>query len=209
MRTKKAKRPLIIGITGGVGTGKTSVAAMFKKFGALVLDADKITHENMEKGKNMYRRIIKEFGKDILSRSGQIERRKLAAVVFKDRIALDRLCAIVHPVVIRRVNEYIKKATEKPGIPAVIIDAPLLLEAGMHSILDALIVVKASVRTQIERTGKKTVQSPAEIKRRMRNQIPLRKKLILADYVIDNEGSKRNMRKIVSKIWKEIKSGRD
>ncbi|MBU4376132.1 MAG: dephospho-CoA kinase [Candidatus Omnitrophica bacterium] len=209
MRTKKAKRPLIIGITGGMGTGKTSVAAMFKKFGALVLDADKIAHYDMEKGKNMYEMIIKEFGKDILLRSGQIERRKLAAVVFKDRIALDRLCAIVHPVVIRHVNEYIKKATKKPEIPAVIIDAPLLLEAGMHSMLDALIVVKASVRTQIERTGKKTGQSPAEIKRRMRNQIPLRKKLILADYIIDNEGSKRNMRKIVSKIWKEIKSGRD
>ncbi len=209
MKDKKNKRPLIIGITGGVGTGKSTIAAMFGKFGALVIDADKITHDKMKKNKDMCRKIINEFGRNILADSGQIERRRLAAVVFKDRKALDKLCAIVHPAVIKHVNEYINKTAKKPGIPAVIIDAPLLIEAGMHTMLDALIVVRASVATQIERTRKKTGLCRAEIKRRMRNQIPLKKKLILADYIIDNEGTRRNTQKIVSKIWKEIGRGRE
>ena len=203
------KRPIIIGITGGVGTGKSTIAAMFKGFGAKVLDADKIAHGKMKRGTTMCRRIIKEFGRNILADSGQIERRRLAAVVFKDRKALDKLCAIVHPEVIRHVNEYINKTAKKRGIPAVIIDAPLIIEAGMHTMLDVLIVVRASVKTQIERSRKKTGQSPAEIKRRMRNQIPLKKKLILADYIIDNEGRRQDTQKIVRKIWKEIGRGRE
>ena len=209
MKYIKAKRPLMIGITGGVGTGKTSVAAMFKKFGLKVFDADEITHDNMKKGKGMYRRIIKEFGKDMLLKSGQIERRRLAAMVFKDRRLLDKLCAIVHPKIRSYVREYIKKTAKKPAAPGVIIDAPLLVEAGMHKMVDILIVVKTSVRTQIERTRKRTGLASADIKRRIQNQIPLKRKIILADYVIDNEGTKRDTQKIVSKIWKEIGRGRE
>jgi len=164
---------------------------------------------NMKKGKGMYRRIIKEFGKDMLLKSGQIERRRLAAMVFKDRRLLDKLCAIVHPKIRSYVREYIKKTAKKPAAPGVIIDAPLLVEAGMHKMVDILIVVKTSVRTQIERTRKRTGLASADIKRRIQNQIPLKRKIILADYVIDNEGTKRDTQKIVSKIWKEIGRGRE
>lgn len=214
-RTKTAqgkmrkKRPLIIGITGGIGTGKSTVASMFGSFGAKVLDADKIAHAKMEKGGDAHKKILKEFGKSVLASSGGIERGRLASIVFKDKRLLDKLCAIIHPEVIKYVKKYIGKTSKSQNIPAVIIDAPLLIEAGMDKMVDVLIAVNASIKTQMERFGKKLPLRRADIRRRMRNQMPLKDKLALADYIIDNEGSKRNTRKIVSKIWKEIKSGRD
>lgn len=204
----KRNRPLVIGITGGVGTGKSTVRDMFKRLGAKVLDADKIAHDKMKKGTEICKKITKEFGKGILAHSGGIERRRLAAIVFKDKKALRRLCGIIHPEVIKHVNDYIK-AVRKSDIPAVVIDAPLLIEAGMRAMVDVLVVVIASETAQIERSVKKTGLSRDEIKRRMRNQIPLKDKMVLADYIIDNKGSKENTKKIIAKIWKEIKSGRD
>ncbi len=209
MKNKRRFRPVVVGVTGGMGSGKSTVSAMFKKFGAKVLDADKIAHLKMKKGERAYKKIIKEFGKSVLARSGEIERRKLADIVFKDKKALNKLCAIVHPEVIKYAEERVKKASKSPGVPAIIIDAPLLIEAGMDKMADALIVVKASAKTQIERYGKKTGLDRAGIKRRAQNQIPLKKKLALADYVIDNEGCKEDTRRIVGQIWREIKSGRN
>jgi dephospho-CoA kinase len=203
------RRPIIIGITGGIGTGKSTVAAAFKRLGARVLDADKIAHAAMRKGKKTYKRIVKEFGKGMLNDHGEIARRRLGYIIFRHRKLYDRLCAIIHPEVIEYSKRYIRKVARSPRRSVVVIDAPLLIEAGMDSMLDALIVVKASLKTQIRRTQKKSALNRAEIKRRIKNQIPLKDKLKLADYVIYNEGSKEDMRKMVNKIWKEIKSGRE
>lgn len=206
---KKTARPVIIGITGGFATGKSTVAAMFKRFGAKVLDADKIAHRLMRQGAAPYKKIVKEFGPKILTGYGAIDRAKLAGVVFCDRKLLDKLCGIIHPAVISGIRKSMRDTAKKgSNIPAIAIDAPLLIEAGMHKTADVLIVVATSPKVEIERAKKKTGMSAAEIKKRIKNQLPLSEKAKMADYVIDNEKSRECVKKIVKKIWEEIKSGR-
>ncbi len=206
---KKTVRPIIIGITGSFATGKSTIASMFKRLGAKVLNADKIAHRLMRQGTEPHKKIVKEFGDKVLTGYGAVDRTKLAAVVFCDRKPLGKLCGIIHPAVISDIRKSIRD-TAKNGskIPAIVIDAPLLIEAGMRKMLDVLIVVMTGPKVQIERARKKTGMSVAEIKRRIKNQLPLREKAKMADYIIDNEKSQGYVKKIVKKIWKEIKSGR-
>ena len=206
---KKTARPVIIGVTGGLATGKSTVAAMFKRFGAKVLNADKIAHRLMRQGTTLYKKIVKEFGPKMLTDYGAIDRAKLAAAVFCDRKWLDKLCGIIHPAVISDLRKSIRDTAKKGSkIPAIVIDAPLLIEAGMHTMVDALIVVITGPKVEIERAKKKTGMSVAEIKRRIKNQLPLREKAKMADYIVDNEKSQEYVKKIVKKIWEEIKGGR-
>ena len=172
MCSKKGK-PIIIGITGGFGTGKTTVAKIFKALGAVVLDADKMAHGTFKKDTTSYKKIVGEFGKYILGKSGRIDRAKLGHFVFCNKKYLYKLCNIVHPMVVGNIKKSISKLR---NVPAVVIDAPLLIEAGLHNITDYLIVVKTPQSTQIKRTRKKTGLSAVEIIRRMKSQIPLSKK---------------------------------
>ncbi|MDD5680546.1 MAG: dephospho-CoA kinase [Candidatus Omnitrophica bacterium] len=205
---KKAARPIIIGITGSFGTGKSTIAAMFKKLGARVFDADKIAHRLIRKDMQVYGKILKEFGRGVLAKSGAIDRTKLAAVVFCDRKPLDKLCGIIHPAVINDIKKAIEAVAKKGRTPAIVIDAPLLIEADMHKMVDVLIVVATGPEIQIERARKNTGLSVTGIRQRIKNQLPLKEKVRMADYVIDNEGSRKDVKKIVKKIWEEIKSGR-
>lgn len=200
-------RPVIIGVTGSVGTGKSTVAAMFKALGAKVLDADSIAHRVIEKGSPAHRKIVKTFGRGVLTSSGAIDRSMLADEVFRDKGRLGRLCRIIHPEVIRDVKKSIKAACFRGGVSAIVIDAPLLIEARMRDMTDALVVVTTDFNTQVARAKKSAGLSPAEIKQRVKNQLPLKEKAKMADYVIDNTGSKKDTKKMVRKIWKEIKGG--
>jgi len=205
----KKHKTIIIGVTGGFGTGKSTIAGMFKTFGAEVLDADTIARKTLKKGTISYQRIARMFGSCILDKFGRIDRAKLAQIVFRNRKSLDKLCNIVHPVVIDKISKSIKKISNSRSVPAVVIDAPLLIEAGLHNIADYLIVAKTSQSTQIKRAMKKTGLSAGEIKYRIRNQMPLSKKIMMADFVIDNEGSKSDTQKTVKKMWEELKDGRE
>lgn len=200
-------RPVIIGVTGSIGTGKSTVAAMFKALGAKVLDADRIAHRVIKKGSLAHRKIVKTFGRGVLTSSGAIDRSMLADEVFRDKRRLGRLCRVIHPEVICDVKKYIKAACFRGGIPAVVIDAPLLIEARMRDMTDTLVVVVTDFNTQVARVKKSAGLSAVEIKRRAKNQLPLKEKASLADYVIDNTGSKKDTKKVVRKIWKEIKGG--
>jgi dephospho-CoA kinase len=203
MNTKREKT-IIIGVTGGLGTGKTTVAGILGTSGAKVLDADKIVHRNLKKGTVSYRKIVGIFGRRILSRSGGIDRGKLSHLVFKNKKSLNKLCSIVHPVVIDEINKSVKKILKSGRVPAVVIDAPLLIESGLHTITDYLIVVKTSRSTQIKRVVRKTGLTASEVVRRIKSQMPLNKKIEMADFVINNEGGKSNTRRIVKDIWKKI-----
>ncbi len=198
---------MIIGVTGSLGTGKSTVARMFKKLGAKVLDADKITHEALGKGTTSYRKVVKEFGSGVLGEKGRIERAKLADMAFYNKRALKKLCGIIHPVVLKKIKSSVNATAGSGGAPAVVIDAPLLIETGLHKIADYLVVVKTSMATQLKRAAKKTGLSYSEISGRIRNQMPLSKKMDMADYIIDNEGPKDKTRKMVNKIWEGMKSG--
>jgi len=175
----------VIGITGSFGTGKSTVAKIFAAYGVKIIDADKIVHEIIASDNKVRRRIVKAFGKDILdSNSKSIHRKKLAKSVFQKQASLNKLCKIIHPETIRRIKKQLKVFQKKKYFVA--IDAPLLIEAGLLDIVDKLVVVKANRENQIKRIKRKMNLDRIQIQRRVDAQIPLSKKIKLADYVIDN-----------------------
>jgi len=208
-KSSKRKKTIVIGITGGFGTGKTTAAKVFKGLGAKILDADKMAHETLRKGTPSYGNVVKEFGGEILADGGEIQRAELAGLAFRSRKTLKRLCDIVHPIVIKKIKAAISSLSRRKNVPAIVIDAPLLIEAGLHKAADYIIVVKTSRATQIKRAMKKTRLSYAEAMKRIRSQMPLSKKIRMADYIVDNEGSRENVKKTIKKIWEDIKSGRE
>ena len=192
---------ITIGVTGSLGTGKSFVASVFRSLGAKVLDADSMAHESLKKGTPTYRKIVKTFGRAILKSSGDIDRKRLAERVFVNRSALVKLNSIIHPDVIRRIKYITGKA---PIDKAVVIDAPLLVEAGLAGMVDILIVVKASRKNQYCRSQKKLGIGKEECERRLKNQMALSKKVKMADFVIRNDGTKGQTRKQVRQIWGKL-----
>ncbi len=192
---------LIIGLTGGFGTGKTYVASVFGSLGAREIDADRIAHKSIMRASPCYREVVSSFGKGILDRKGRIDRKRLASIVFSNKKELKRLNAIVHPYVIRRIKAKIRTAKESD---IVVVDAPLLAEANLLCFVDKLVVVKAPREKQISRAMKRLGIGRKECMRRIRNQMPLYRKVALADYVIDNDGTKRETKKQVLKTWRMI-----
>ncbi len=196
----KRKSLLIIGLTGGIATGKTTVAKMFASLGAKVIDADRISHRLMDEDEKLKKMLTSTFGKDILDEKGRIKRKELAALTFGNPAALRRLNKIMHPAIISRIKKELKEYKEK----VVVLDAPLLIEAGLSEFVDKLIVVKADEKIQISRARRKTGASEEEIKKRIRAQMPLSEKIAAADYVIDNNGRLDETRKQVEEVWKEV-----
>ena len=196
MKKRKQSKKKIFGLTGGFGTGKSTVARMFRSFGALVIDADLISRDLIKPRAEAYRKIIRLFGKGILSKSGIINRRKLAGIVFSDKKSLEKFNQIMHPAIIRRMKREIKNAKED----IVVLDAPLLLETRLDRFVDTVLVVKANFANQLSRIQKKTSLSKSEIIARIKSQSPLKEKLRLADFVIDNNGTVQNTRKQVALI---------
>lgn len=191
----------VIGLTGSFGTGKTFIASIFRSLGARIIDADRIAHEVIRERTDAYRRIIRHFGKDILDKNGDIDRSKLSGIVFNDKDELDNLNKIIHPKVIKEIKKKVKKTRHDKII---IIDAPLLIEAGLAGFVDKLVVVKSSRAKQIDRCIKKFGLKKEEVMKRIKSQIPLEKKIKMADFVIDNDGTRSETRKKALKIWREI-----
>ncbi len=194
----------IIGLTGGFGTGKSFVASIFKRLGAKVIDADKLAHRALKKGSATYKRIIATFGASILDTKGAINRRELAEIVFNNNDGLTNLNSIVHPEVIRKIRGRIKSADKSEIL---IIDAPLLCETSLSGLTNVLVVVRASRENQIERCMKKFSIKKKDVVKRMACQIPLREKVLMADYIIHNDGTRKETEKQVKKIWQDLKKG--
>jgi dephospho-CoA kinase len=192
---------VIVGVTGSFGTGKTFVASVFRTLGAKVIDADKLAHKALREGTPAYKKILKIFGKSIAGKDRKISRRKLAGIVFGNRHKLEILNRIIHPIVIKEAKETARMA--RPD-SIVVIDAPLLIEAGLAGDVDKLVVVKAARERQIARCRKKFRLSEEDVLRRMENQIPLEKKLAMADFVIDNDGLRNETKRQVRRIWEKL-----
>lgn len=199
---KRNKKKIIIGVTGSFGSGKTTVAKMLKGQGVKVVDADKIAHNVLQSRTPAYKKIIKAFGRDILRPDQSIDRRKLASIVFSDKKLLKKLNTLVHPAVIARIKQEMREARE--GV--IILDAPLLIEAGLKNITDKLVVVKITRPEQLRRLIEKTHLSRKEILKRIYAQMSLSDKLRMADFVIDNNGTPGQTRKqaaiIRRLLWK-------
>jgi len=199
---KQAKRnkKLVVGLTGTFGSGKSTVAGMFKALGAKIVDADSIAHEVINPGTRVYKNIVGIFSRDILGKNNRIDRCKLAKIVFKNKGSLRRLEKIVHPAIIRDIKAGIKKI--KSGI--VVLDAPLLIEVGLADLADKLVVVKINQKEQISRIFKKTGLSRKHILERIKYQMPLKAKLALADFIIDNNGTIEKTRMQVKSVWRKL-----
>lgn len=195
----------VIGVTGGVGTGKSTVARMFEALGARVFDADRITHQLMRPRTPVWRRIRSLFGEDLLGKRGVIDRGRLGRIVFRRPKDLRRLTRIVHPAVRKEIEKRLALLRRRHPRAVVVLDVPLLVEALSRYRLHALVVVSASLPTAARRLRKARGWDLAEVKRRGRFQLPLRVKEKQADFLVKNDGSYASTRRQVLGIWERIK----
>ena len=191
-----------VGITGSFGSGKSTVAGFLRRRGADVLDADKISRQLIGKNGKCRSKVIKKFGGRIVT-NGQIDREKLADEAFSDERKLRALEKILHPAVGEEIKKEFKRIARRDPKAVAVIDVPLLFEAGFDRLVEAVLVVKAKRLVQLKRLKAKGV-SPAEFKRRRKRQLPILKKIRLADFVIDNSGSLNSTQKQARKIWERI-----
>jgi dephospho-CoA kinase len=195
---------LRVGLSGGIASGKTTVAAMFRARGARILEADRIAHELMTPWQPAYDEIVRAFGKEILNTDGSIDRKRLAAIVFADAARREQLNRIVHPrVIAEQEKELARIAREAPGTVAMV-EAALLVEAGYHRQLDKLVVTWCRPEQQLERLQAKGL-SRAEAEARIAAQLPVEEKRRLADYVIDCSGSLAETEKQVERVWEALR----
>ncbi len=183
-RQRQNRKRIVLGLTGSFGSGKSTVAGMLKSRTVKIIDADRIAHSLLLPGTAVYRKVGRLF-KGVVLRKGQPGRDKLGKAVFGDKRLLRKLQDIMHPEIIRIIKDEIKA---NPG-KDIILDAPLLIEAGLERLADKVLVVKAGRAKQVQRLLRKTNLSRSDILRRINAQIPLSTKVRMADFVIDNNGT--------------------
>lgn len=180
---------LIIGLTGGIASGKSTVAAMFKEMNIPVIDADVIAREVVEPGEDAYKAILQQFGTDILADDQKnINRKKLGDVIFSNEKKRKQLNAIVHPAVRKRMVEQRDRYVQK-GEPYVVLDIPLLYESKLTHFVDRVVVVAVSESVQSQRLQERNGFTEEEAKSRINAQMPLQDKVKLADAVLQNDGT--------------------
>ncbi|MFH1867436.1 MAG: dephospho-CoA kinase [Candidatus Omnitrophota bacterium] len=197
---------MIIGITGSLATGKTSVARYLAYYlKAVLLDADEIAHQALEKGSPTYKYILSAFGSAILSKKALIDRKRLAESAFANSLNQKTLCGIIHPFAISKIESSIKDIYKKNNSSFIIIDAPLLIESGLYKQCDQLIVVVSSLVLQVERARNFKKIEPSDSLARIRLQMPLHKKIGYADHVIDNDLSLKELKQKCQRLARKLK----
>ena len=200
---------MIVGVTGGIGAGKSQVCAVFDREGALVIEADAVGREAVH-DPEVLRLLVETFGPDILDENGVLVRRELGRRAFASTVARDRLNAIVWPTLVEKLKGCARSAlAERPERP-VVIDAALILEwGGPRELCDLLVVVTAPETVRIRRAMEGKDLSEAEVRERMASQLPESDKVEAADFVIDNAGSVAEMDTKAQAVWRQIvQSGR-
>jgi len=199
MKKKKILSARIVGVTGVFGSGKTSVAKIFSKFGACVLDADRVAHEALEKTSPVYKKITALFKEVELSKSGRLDRKKIAQIIFRDSAKRKKLESIVHPYVLKRLLGNAKASRKN----IVILEVPLLFEASFDRYCDKVVTVGASKEAIYKRLQEKGY-SRVEVEARNKVQWPLKEKKKKSDFVVDNSGTFENTRRQAETIWKNL-----
>jgi dephospho-CoA kinase len=193
---------LLVGLTGGIGSGKSTVARLLEKRGAVVFDADLLAREAVEPGTPGHAAVIDRFGADVLAPGGELDREALASIVFADPAARRDLEQIVHPEVRRLFAEGTEAYRDTDRV--VVFSAPLLVETGMHTAFEILVVVSATVATHIERLMRQRGLSEASIRARIDAQAPLEDKAAAADFIVDNEGTLDELESQVERLWTDL-----
>jgi dephospho-CoA kinase len=203
-------RPLRLGLTGGIGSGKTLVARQLQDLGAAVVDADVIAREVVVPGSPAYDGIVQAFGPGIVRPDGTIDRGALGARIFSDAEARRTLNALTHPHIRRRMAAEAARLSAMPAVHVIVFDIPLLLETtdGRDLDLDGIVVVDAVDDARVARLMARGALSETEARRRVAAQIPLSQKVARADWVIDNNGPPDRTREQVEALWKILQARR-
>ena len=207
-------RGTIIGITGGIACGKTTVSELLAEKGAIPINADEIGHQLLKADSPVINELVAAFGEDILDVSGDVSRAKLGALVFAEKAARERLNAILHPLIIERSRARARQIVTADASAIVLLDAPLLIEAGAYDTADLVVVVTASSETQLRRTLERSraqgrMLTESEVQARIDAQMPLAEKINYADIVIENEGTLEELRGQIDRLWKKFSATGD
>ncbi|WP_100405078.1 dephospho-CoA kinase [Bacillus solitudinis] len=193
---------MLIGLTGGIASGKSSVSAILKRIGHPLIDADQIARDVVEPGEVAFDKIVSHFGKAILKEDGTIARKRLGAVVFNDEAEREVLNKIVHPAVRTRMNEQ-KEDYLRQGFETIIFDIPLLYESNLFHLVDKVMLVYVNKHVQLERLLNRDKSKKDEALKRIHSQLDLEEKRMRADSVIDNNGSLEETEKQVLRTLDE------
>ncbi len=193
---------LVIGVTGGIGSGKTTVANLFSSLGVPVIDADELARQVVAPGQPAYEEILQHFGTTILSKSGELDRRRLRERIFSDSAKRDRLEAIVHP----RVYAQMKHLLDCLETPYAIVVVPLLIESGARELVDRVLVIDSPEELQIERTHRRDGTTRAAVKKILAAQLDRSARLSAADDIIENDASLEALAKVVSRLHRQFLS---
>ena len=201
---KEYKFPLVVAITGGIGSGQTSVAGLFRKWGAWVINADQKAKEVIQRDRSVKNALRQTFGHQIFDRRGKLLTSKLAALAFKDELSTQKLNQIVHPRMVAYLVEELEQARFSHRYPVVAVDAALIYEISIEQMFDAVIVVYAPLELRFKRVKQRDGMTRAEFLARVDKQIPLEEKRQWADFVIDNSGSLQDLEKQSWAIYEKL-----
>jgi len=189
-----------VGLTGGIGAGKSTVADMFSKLGAVVIRSDELARQVIEPNTPGFQKVLSRFGNQILQENGSIDRQKLAQIVFNDKNALKDLEDIIHPLVRSKTHELIDSQTQET---IVVNEVPLLLEKNMNSLYDFLVIVVSNEKNRLNRLLKRGI-SEEEAKKRILLQVSDEQRKSAADFLISNDGTIDQLQADVAKVWQAL-----
>ena len=201
----KSKMTKVVGLSGGIASGKTTVAQMLEALGAAGINADEIAHKVLKR-RDVLRRIVRRWGREILKSDGSLDRRKLGAAVFADPKDLRALEAITHPAILREIKARIREYSADKA-PLIVLDAPLLNEAHLEHVCDAQVFIVAKVAQRCARSARERRWTRKDLARRESQQMALDEKRRRAAYVIDNSGTRSATRAQVRALWKTLVPG--
>jgi dephospho-CoA kinase len=193
----------VIGLTGGIGSGKSTVSQILAELGAVVLDADKVGHEAYQPGTEVWKEVVAAFGQEVVAADGSIDRKKLGAIVFGDPVALECLNGIMHPrmydMMAAKIEEY-----RRQGVKVVVLEAAILLEAGWTPLVDEVWLTVASESAVVRRAKERTGLPEEQIRSRIRSQLSNEERKKQASVVISNDGSLDELRAKVVELWEGL-----
>jgi dephospho-CoA kinase len=190
---------LVVGLIGGIGSGKSQVAAAFARHGARVIAGDQLAHAAL-RDPGVLARVAARWGEGILDGQGEIDRRRLAGIVFADSAELKALEAITHPWIRQRIRADMEAARADARVPLVVLDAAIMLEAGWNDVCDRLIYIDAPRETRLERVAQQRGWTEKEVAAREQAQLPLTEKVVRADHVLDNSASLEHLNRQVNDL---------
>lgn len=195
---------LIIGLTGNIASGKSSVAKILRELGADIIDADEIARSVVNKGKPAWKKIVDHFGDSVLDKNGLINRKKLGEIVFNDKKKLNELMDFTHPEILSELNQNIEYLKSR-GTKCIVIEATLMDDTGaIKKMIDKMIVVRTSRENQLSRLSKRDNFTFEESMQRISFQLSNEKRISSADYIINNDSDIVNLKKQVTDIWDEL-----